>query len=236
MSKSYDLSTSTKWANLADGSHTVTLKAKASNYGTSSFSNSVTVTKGSSGYVLEAGTYKWVDHVPINVDLEQSISFDSNSTAFNIISVIRGSHMQYGNISVFLAADGGWQDSAYKTITLSTDQTVSAEFYEWAITGGNLVKQESETWVLNETISSIGGLALPYTQTEFVSNSKQFSAIECTTNKTVEMRYYDSDGVDVFVYSNVWMYSDNYRTVTFSTPPTGDLLTWLQANGTKQGG
>ena len=102
--------------------------------------------------------------------------------------------------------------------------------------GGNLVKQESETWVLNETISSIGGLALPYTQTEFVSNSKQFSAIECTTNKTVEMRYYDSDGVDVFVYSNVWMYSDNYRTITFSAPTTGDLLTWLQANGTKQGG
>ncbi len=45
--KSYDLSTSSKWANLADGEHTVTLKARASNYGTSNFSNSVTVTKGS---------------------------------------------------------------------------------------------------------------------------------------------------------------------------------------------
>lgn len=46
MSKSYDLSTSTKWANLADGSHIVKLKSKGSGYGTSSFSNSVTVTKG----------------------------------------------------------------------------------------------------------------------------------------------------------------------------------------------
>nr|DAR08742.1 MAG TPA: hypothetical protein [Caudoviricetes sp.] len=46
MSKSYDLSTSTKWANLADGEHTIKLRAKGAGYGTSSFSNSVTVTKG----------------------------------------------------------------------------------------------------------------------------------------------------------------------------------------------
>ena len=46
MSKSYDLSTSTKWANLADGEHVVKIKARGSGYGTSSFSNSVTVTKG----------------------------------------------------------------------------------------------------------------------------------------------------------------------------------------------
>lgn len=47
MSKSYDLSTSSKWANLADGEHVVKLRAKGTGYGTSSFSNSVTVTKGS---------------------------------------------------------------------------------------------------------------------------------------------------------------------------------------------
>lgn len=50
MSKSYDLSTSTKWANLADGEHVVKLRAKGSGYGTSSFSNSVTVTKGATVY------------------------------------------------------------------------------------------------------------------------------------------------------------------------------------------
>lgn len=52
MSKSYDLSTSSKWANLADGEHTVKIKAKGSGYGTSSFSNSVTVTKGATGYTV----------------------------------------------------------------------------------------------------------------------------------------------------------------------------------------
>ncbi len=47
MSKSYDLSTSSKWANLADGDHVVKLRAKGAGYGSSSFSNSVTVTKSS---------------------------------------------------------------------------------------------------------------------------------------------------------------------------------------------
>ena len=47
MSKSYDLSTSTKWANLADGDHVVKLRARGANYGSSSFSNSVTVKKSS---------------------------------------------------------------------------------------------------------------------------------------------------------------------------------------------
>lgn len=35
--------------------------------------------------------------------------------------------------------------------------------------------------------------------------------------------------------NNIWN-DQKYRTITFSTPPTGNLLTWLQANGTKQGG
>ena len=29
-------------------------------------------------------------------------------------------------------------------------------------------------------------------------------------------------------------YSEAYKTLVFDTPPTGDLLTWLQANATKQ--
>lgn len=48
MSKSYDLSTNSKWANLADGDHVVKLRARGAGYGSSSFSNSVTVKKSSS--------------------------------------------------------------------------------------------------------------------------------------------------------------------------------------------
>lgn len=44
----YDLSTSTKWANLSDGDHTVQIIAKADGYRASEPSESVTVSKGGS--------------------------------------------------------------------------------------------------------------------------------------------------------------------------------------------
>lgn len=66
MSKSYDLSTSTKWANLADGDHVVKLRAKGAGYGSSSFSNSVTVTKGVVAKSLEDSTWAEISQVSAN--------------------------------------------------------------------------------------------------------------------------------------------------------------------------
>ena len=45
MSKSVDLTTLTGWANLSDGEHTITIKAKADGYRDSEASEGVTVTK-----------------------------------------------------------------------------------------------------------------------------------------------------------------------------------------------
>ena len=95
MSKSYDLSTSSKWANLADGSHTVKLKSKGSGYGSSSFSNSVTVTKGGAMPVkgdlitIETKQYRVlktngsVAEVLAMYDASTSVKFDTNSSYNN---------------------------------------------------------------------------------------------------------------------------------------------------------
>lgn len=42
-----------------------------------------------------------------------------------------------------------------------------------------------------------------------------------------------SAGDTGLVYFTGWL-SDSLRTITFLEPPTGDLLTWLQANAVKQ--
>ena len=39
--------------------------------------------------------------------------------------------------------------------------------------------------------------------------------------------------VDLYSDSNGWVKS-GYRTITFATPPTGDLLVWLKDNATPQ--
>lgn len=147
MSKSYDLSTSTKWANLADGDHVVKLKSKGAGYGTSSFSNSVTVTKGTAAKSLEAGKYKWADILTIPSEglyFEQLLNFSYvingetiNASGYQIselvLEILIDGEWSY-------CYDGEWSDVALQLITVATDQTVSADFYNWAIIGGNLNK------------------------------------------------------------------------------------------------
>ena len=134
MSKSYDLSTSSKWSALSDGEHTVQIVAKGAGYRDSEKSTSVTVTKGGS-------------------------------------------------------------------------------------TG--------ETWVLNETFDS-GGQENSFT-TNFVSNNTNYTSLSYGSNPRDHITY---DSTDVY-FNGSWS-NPAYRTITFETAPTGDLLTWLQANGTKQ--
>lgn len=97
-------------------------------------------------------------------------NFVSNGETFTRL-LARDGHSQSTNYFdiLYIPAPNGWQDAggqyslngkfywggndedeswvdvpAYQTITLGTDQQVSADFYEWAITGGNLVKQPSK--------------------------------------------------------------------------------------------
>lgn len=106
----------------------------------------------------------------------------------------------------------------------------------------NLQLCAAETWVLNETIS------LPTfskTSIGFVSNGVTYLAISSSNigmgpNKQSWLFYYYGDSITdkevAWYYENgisTWN-NQAYRTITFATPPTGDLLTWLQANGTKQ--
>lgn len=137
---SYDLSTSSKWANLSDGSHHVTIVAKADTYRDSNSSIGVDIVK-----------------------------------------------------------------------TTST----------------------SETWVLNADTTSV-----PEATINFISDSQQFTKMGAVSGDPPGIYYYfKADGTKIKVYDSFegsnWQ-DPAYRTLTFDTAPSGDLLTWLQANGTKQ--
>lgn len=202
-------------------------------------------------YTLEAGTYKWVDEPSrvLNIGIER-FPFTSNAESYLGVDLSSRSKIFYKTPEVDLPAydfdTKEWRDPAYQTITLSTDQTVSTEFYKWAITDGNLVKQAAgETWVLNDS-DALTESNQDFTSTNFTSDSQSFVRIlRQYDNRPIppvnSLLYYKSDGTYVTaVYTNddgigFWN-RQAYRTLTFATPPTGDLLTWLQANGTKQTG
>lgn len=86
----------------------------------------------------------------------------------------------------------------------------------------------AETWVLNSTITGNGKFTA-----DFTSNGKSFYSIAVSSSIT---SYGEKMGGNVIVYakSSGWS-NEAYRTIVFDTSPSGNLLTWLQANGTKQG-
>ena len=165
---SVDVSTLPGWANLSAGSHNITVVAKADGYQDSAPSAAVQVTKAASTKTLKAGTYKWVDNPDLSgfpsdasyktyelIFTSAGASFSSlhcsayNSDWFDVGYSPNQDRMNFAGYSnnrtewgYFDDDDNFWhKNTAYQTIALATDQQVSAEFYEWAITGGNLVAQ-----------------------------------------------------------------------------------------------
>lgn len=250
---------------------TVTVTGASQNWnketGTLTLSNptgAVTVSAAckAAGYTLGAGTYKWVDRLNNSPTAynEYYFVFSSNSKAFASMSI----RADYAGATVsavtYMGSSGdsevynvGWFSDIYKTITISTDQAVSAEFYNWAITGGNLVKQTGETWVLKDEINSYSGATtgglrpgVDYLSIEFVTNGYNVKSLIIDSMGS----YTSTGGWGIGIQSTaspssasdtIYMYENGggwtntaFKTWVFSTPPTGDLLTWLQANGTKQ--
>ena len=90
-----------------------------------------------------------------------------------------------------------------------------------------------ETWVIKS--DAAGEFAT--TQIAFTSNGQKFTSIGTNSDygpivlyyDNTEIAGYDPGGGGVYEFDN-----DAYRKLTFDTPPTGALLTWLQANATLQ--
>lgn len=103
------------------------------------------------------------------------------------------------------------------------------------VTGECVSVQTGETWVFNETISFLPNDATG----NFVSNDEEFRAMEGgNDDEDFWVVYRKLNGNLVIAASGSsgdLKMKDAYRTVTFETAPTGDFLTWLQANAVKQG-
>ena len=91
-----------------------------------------------------------------------------------------------------------------------------------------------ETWVIKS--DAAGEFAT--TQIAFTSNGQKFTSIGTNNDSgTFVILHYDNNEVAGYDpgFGGVYEFDNEaYRTITFDTPPTGDLLTWLQSNAVKQ--
>lgn len=107
----------------------------------------------------------------------------------------------------------------------SYDVYVDGELYE-NTTGGT----SGETWVLNETLS---GVSMTDNNINFTADNQAFTTLDWTGSSLSTMTD-DGDYNTIYMYRNGQFTDPAFRTIIFATEPTGALLTWLQANGTKQ--
>lgn len=101
------------------------------------------------------------------------------------------------------------------------------------VTGTLEVGDTSETWVIKS--SATGAFAT--TQISFTSNGRKFTSIGANDSSGIAMvLYYDNyEAAGYDIAGGVYEFeTEAYRKLTFDTPPTGALLSWLQSNATKQ--
>jgi len=95
-----------------------------------------------------------------------------------------------------------------------------------------IVKKKS-TWVFQEDMSS-KTVSRKNFDARFTCDNSMYTGIDYQSILTRTYVRYVSDSGDVTVYSTNGWKQESYRTITFEEEPTGDLLTWLQANATPQ--
>ena len=146
-------------------------------------------------------------------------------------------------LSVDLTTLSGWANLSAGNHTIKI-KAKGTGYKESELSAGVVVsKAAGETWVLNDS-DALTESNQDFTSLNFTSDSQSFVRIvRQYDNRPIppvnSLLYYKSDGTyATAVYTNddgiAFWNRQAYRTLTFTTPPTGDLLTWLQANGTKQ--
>lgn len=102
-------------------------------------------------------------------------------------------------------------------------------------TGYDVKLGGSLTWLLNDYI---GDSPLSVTDAGFISNDTHFAWLFAKYQMGSAYIIYSTGHAmsdkQVVVYVNRAWQEQAYRTLTFDEEPTGDLLTWLEANGTRQ--
>ena len=99
-----------------------------------------------------------------------------------------------------------------------------------------LQKATSLTWLIKS--DATGEFAT--TQISFTSNGQKFTSIGVDYDDSgtfMILRYDNNEVADWDIYgegAGFEFYNEVYRTVVFETVPTGELLTWLQANAVPQ--
>ena len=172
--------------------------------------------------------------------LSSTGGFTSNGETFSLMKTTTDGRLQFYSASgnyMDVYANNAWVTGIgdYKTVTFSEAQV--DRFRSWLESNATRQVVDSggakETWVIKSSASG----ELVTTHISFTSNGQKFTSIGTTYTGLYVVLCYDNVEVAGYDPGTGGVYEfdpDAYRKLTFDTPPTGALLTWLQANATLQ--
>lgn len=150
--------------------------------------------------------------------------FMSNTQPFNQFTITEGEGLFYDETQVYFHDGTYWLDNNYRVVMFY--KAPGSNLTTWL---ENCAVPIVESWkLIDQPASPVDGEGnLATFNTDFVSNGERFNTIW----QDGALRYGNQS---VYVEGGGWSNS-NYKTLYFVEAPTGDLLTWLQANATRQG-
>lgn len=200
---SVDMSTLSGWANIAAGSHTLTIKAKADGYGTSDASVGVTFTKARAGYSVKieaTSPYNYPytgDTIGIKVDGVQKWTSTYNTHSQTVSKDLGiGSVVEFTGSAEYNYTMGGTEyttDFANSVVTLTGD-FVLTQFYASCLTGDTLIT------LADGSQKRIDQLTLDDKVLSYNPDTMQLEADEIT--------YTDSAEDKKHVEYDIWTFSD----------------------------
>lgn len=191
--------------------------------------------------VSEEPKEKWILNAA--VDCSTSVSFDipfrSYGSEYHGLQCGQGTSVypelfyldtSYDPILVYSENDFGesvWESVGYRTIGLYAP--ADGELLAWLEQNATRI---AETWVLDKNavpdLNYAGDYGVDAT-VQFISDYTQFAFIRSNSNGEL---YYG--GTMVCTAEPAEWTDEAYKTLHFLSAPSGDLLAWLESNGTKQ--
>jgi len=163
------------------------------------------------------------------------VTIPEPESGFNYTWILT-SKQAVSKVSIDLTTLSGWDNVASGEHQISVVAKASGYLdseKSIAVTFNKASVSTGETWVLNDILSF--GIKNWSYNVNFTSNGNSYNTFAFNFLSPLEA-YLVYDSTNVYdANSYVWT-NTAYKTITFDTAPTGNLLTWLQANGTKQGG
>ena len=89
----------------------------------------------------------------------------------------------------------------------------------------------NKTWVINKSPDVNTDMLVTI---NFTSNGESFDQFQVDAAMPGIIYLKNGYGLGYQYDSSSWSFGETYRTVVFETVPTGELLTWLQANAVPQ--